>query len=185
MAYFTVAQFRARYPDLATTANVAKYPDATVEEYRELAEQAIEDAAGVAFEPRTTTRTLYLNDFEDLLLLQPKLRTITAVTINDEVLTDLSALRIDESTVAGRRWRGQITIAYTHGYDEPPLRVKHAAMILTRQWMIHGPIDERRTQLPTEFGGAINLATPGVQGSIFGLPEVDMVVQLYRLPAFF
>ena len=177
MAYFTVSEFRARYSDLTVADG---YPDTTVEEYRVIAEEAFEDAAGVAFEPRTTTRTLYLDDFNDRLFLHPRLRTVTAVLIDGTALTDLTGLRISESTLAGYRWRGQIVVTYTHGFDAPPARVKQAVMILAKTWMVQGPIDDRATQLGTE-DGPINLATPGILGSTFGIPEVDQTLRQYGM----
>jgi hypothetical protein len=54
-AYFTVAEIRAEYPELADTT---KYPDAKIDTVRERAEHAFEDAAGIAFIPRDTTETL-------------------------------------------------------------------------------------------------------------------------------
>jgi hypothetical protein len=78
---------------------------------------------------------------------------------------------------------GQVSITYQHGHAEPPLRVKQAAMILTREWLISGPVTDRQTQLPTEAGGAVNLAVPGGRFGTFGVPEVDATVAQYSREA--
>ena len=66
---------------------------------------------------------------------------------------------------------GDLTIDYEHG--QPVADVRRICLILARYRLLHGPLDQRATQAPVEGGGTINLATPGIQGSRFGIPEVD------------
>jgi hypothetical protein len=180
MAYFTVQEFRARFPELIE----GKYPDDTVDEYRQLAEAAFEDAAGVAFEPRTATVTTYLASGQAALTLGPKVRTVTAAA-NDGV--DLTSDELADVAVVGTGvvltnsragWTGDVSLTYTWGYDQPPLRVKQAVMMLAKTWMVVGPVDERATQIST-VDGPINLSTPGVLGANFGIPEVDATLSQY------
>ena len=66
---------------------------------------------------------------------------------------------------------GDLTIGYEHG--QPVADCRRICLILARQRLLHGPLDQRATQAPVEGGGSINLATPGLLGSRFGIPEVD------------
>lgn len=171
MPYFTVAEFRARYPKLP----VAEYPDANVERFRDIAESAFEDAAGIAFVPRAATETLY-HTRGSIARLRYPLNSITAVNVDGRewAASEVAALRIDPLGFVheSRRWHGRVTVAYTYGYAQPPGRVVQAVMILTKVWMVSGPVDERATQLATE-DGPIMLSTPGLRGVMFGIPEVD------------
>jgi hypothetical protein len=177
--YFTVEEFRARYPDL----DDPPWTDAKIETSRELAEQAFEDAAGRAFVPRTATDRLGIKARLDgsRRLARRDVRELTSATNVDGDAVDVDgALLTDGWLRVTTGWpTGVVTVTYTYGLDEPPLRVKQAVMVLARYWMLKGPIDDRNTQLAIEGGGAINLATPGVFGSLFGLPEVDVCVQIY------
>jgi hypothetical protein len=54
-------------------------------------------------------------------------------------------------------------------------------MLLTKVWLIKGPLDDRLTSLSTD-DGTFTLLTPGVRGSVFGIPEVDATLAQYRVP---
>jgi hypothetical protein len=53
-------------------------------------------------------------------------------------------------------------------------------MILTRAWLVSGPVDDRATQIAGD-GITIPLSTPGFRGSTTGIPEVDAVIDQYRM----
>jgi hypothetical protein len=75
-----------------------------------------------------------------------------------------------------------VVVGYEYGADEPPERVKRAVLLLAKNWLVNGPIDDRATAIPAgEAGGVITLATPGIRGANFGIPEVDAVVEQYRI----
>jgi hypothetical protein len=78
--------------------------------------------------------------------------------------------RRDPTDVHGGLY-GDLTIGYEHG--QPVADCRRVALILARYRLMHGPLDQRATQMSVEGGGTINLATPGIQGSRFGIPEVD------------
>ena len=69
-----------------------------------------------------------------------------------------------------------LTVTYTHGYETPPARIRRAAMIATRIWTTRGPVDDRATQIAAD-GATVNLATPGLAGSVTGIPEVDAAIR--------
>lgn len=180
--YFTVAEFRAAYPTL--TAD--KYPDDKVEQTRLLAEEAFEDACDVAFVPRTAVDTVDA-DGAYIDLPHRRVRSISsAVSALDDAAIDVTGARVAGTAAAFNPagWGygySQITVTYIHGHATPPRRVKQAVMILTRQWLIDGPISRRETQqVMAETGAVTNLSTPGLFGAEFGLPEVDQCVRRYR-----
>lgn len=177
--YFTIAELRARYTELADTA---AYTDADVDATAAVAEQAIEDACNVAFVERTATDVVSTQTtYGARKLLHTPVRGITSARDADGNTIVVTGATIDGRWVTlPNGWPdGQVTITYTHGQDAPPLRVKQAAMILTREWLISGPVTDRQTQLPTEGGGAVNLALPGGRFGTFGIPEVDATVAQY------
>lgn len=172
--YFSVAEFRARYPDVT----VARASDAEVERVRSLVEVAIERVTGVAFVPRVETKTIYPRQRRPRLgELRPFMRDVTSLN-QEGVELDTTYWWRGEQV-----WHTPVTITYEYGMDAPPQDVKEAAMMLTNDWVISGPVSERATQLTDGAGGVVNLATPGVRGAHFGLPFVDDVVNSYTIPS--
>lgn len=177
--YFTLAELRAFSVDLA---DPVRYPDAALNDMRPIVEQSLEDACGVAFVPRTSTRQAIAAG----ALLDPgvrRVRSVTSVTDYLGATVDLTDTWVqgDYLTRATQWPKRVLTVVVQHGYDAPPLRVKGAAMLLAKNWLIKGPLDDRTTSLSTE-DGTFALATPGLRGSEFGLSEVDRVVVRYRDP---
>jgi hypothetical protein len=186
--YFTVAEFRARYPDITSSVKT----DQEIEDARALAEEAFEHACEVAFVPRTVTGEKVSGIGSGSLVLQwPRIRSVTAVSVDGTAFTSdqLALLQFGAGSVVSYGWRtpgwfcrgiGNVTVSYEHGYDSPPLRVKQAVMMLTREWLVQGPVSDRAIQeISPGDGGTINLLTPGLRGSVFGLPEVDVTVAQY------
>jgi len=75
---------------------------------------------------------------------------------------------------------GNVTVAYEHGWTSPPLRIKRAALLLAKQWVLNSPIDDRATSVSNDDGTFV-LATPGLRGSVFGIPEVDAALESYSM----
>lgn len=181
--YFTAAELRAL--DTALT-NTDKHPDAELEQVRDLVEQSIEDACHVAFVTRR--RMVTVSGDGGRILVSPVTlpRAVTAAASLDESL-DIAAVRVVDGVALYRpagwpRGHANLTLTIEHGHDVPPLRVKSAALILAHTWLLKGPVSDRATQVPATADGvgALNLATPGLLGSRFGVPEVDQVVREYR-----
>jgi hypothetical protein len=183
--YFTSAELRARYPEVANTTS---YPEATITARRQEVEERLERLCDVAFTPRTATAELVSGDGGTRL--EVKHTTPRAITSASDAGTtvDLTGVLVADGTFylpAG--WNvgvSNLTVTYTHGYDSPPPAVKEAAMLWVRELLVKGPVTDRATQIPTEDGGVINLATPGLFGSTTGIPAVDEVISEYRLQAF-
>lgn len=180
--YFTAAEFRDRYDDQDLGATVT---DDEIAEARDVAEQILEDACGVAFVPRTTTETLYPNVATTALRVSRReLRDVTSAIDEDGDAIDLTDHRLNGAWVhLDQGWAttisSPVTVTYVHGMDAPPARVKRAAMILARNHLVEDLVTDRRMSEFTDVG-VVRLATPGVAGSITGIPEVDATIHLYR-----
>lgn len=177
IGFITVEQLRSRYPELT----VAKYPDPLVVEAIDLATEAFEHAADVAFSPRTSTLTLYSADPRSLSIPIARVTGVTAASSTAGVL-DVSTTRVVAGSYLTGYWPvgENVTVTVTHGYTVTPLEVVWAVQIMARSRLVRGPVDDRATQLPGPDGGVINLATPGLFGSEFALVEVDRVLKQYR-----
>jgi len=175
--YFTLDELRLEQDVPAT------YPDSAVTPNRDLAEQIIENGCGVAFLPRRRVETGVADEAGRVHLEAPLGREVELITDQAGSTWDPAALTdvaIGASTVLGLRWTPGtlVTVTYTHGYESPPARIRRAAMIATKVWTLRGPVDDRATQVAVE-GATVNLATPGVLGSITGIPEVDAAIDAY------
>lgn len=176
---FTLAEARA-------DSDLIALPIADLILGRTLAETALEDACGRAFVPRYARETLTPGAYR-LALARQALRLVRSASIGGTDLTEaqLADLRLDGRSVYYSGGWGfgvrDVVIEYEHGEDYPPPRVSRACLLLAKNWIIDGPIDERATALSAgDAGGTINLLTPGTRGSTFGIPEVDEVVNRYR-----
>lgn len=177
---FSLAELRA----MSGLEDTVKYPTAALATARTLAESALEDACGVAFVPRYHRATIRYTS-GDLALQHPMVRSVRAVTSEGTVWTQdqLDELVIENSSFiyGPSGWtttRGGLTVAYEHGYDQPPPRVSRAAKTLARHYLIESPIDSRWTSISSE-DGTFSVVTAGERGNLFDLPEVNAVVQEY------
>lgn len=178
--YFTAAELGAR--DGALEAKAV----GELEELRVLAEDSIEHAARVAFVPRVHTAVFSGRGVFELYAAHHRVRRIVTA------LVDGAVLDIAQARVVGdlRLWRpggwpagrANLLVTYEHGHDVPPPRIKQAALTLAKVWGLRGPVDARATQIETGDGSTINLATPGILGAQFGIPEVDQAVRAYGEP---
>jgi hypothetical protein len=182
-SYPTVAELRARFPNPLTDAT--KYPDATVQEAIDLAVESFEHAADVAFAPRTETLTLTSSQAGQLIIPRNKVTTVTSITGSTSGTITVDGQLIGGTVFANANgWdtTETLTVEVTHGYADTPLEVKWAVGILARKRLLRGDLDDRATQL-VDNGGVVNLATPGLFGSEFGIPEVDAVLRRYQYVA--
>jgi hypothetical protein len=177
---FTVADLRARYPEITTD----RYSDEQVQDAIDTATQAFERAADVAFTPRTETLTLTSGDARMVVLPRARVTSVTSVSGSTTGTVDTTGSQIIGGSIylSTAPWltTETLTVAVTHGYAEAPLQVVQAVKLLARQWLIDGPVDKRATQIPSADGGVLNLSTPGMFGAVFGIPAVDAALKQYR-----
>jgi hypothetical protein len=170
--------------------NAASYSTDALANARVYAEQELEQACGVAFVPRYTRESVRPTRSGDIML-RPRVRALRAVTRAGAVLVDAATLTWDPigtlSLAAGlvpaaTAGTTAIDVAYEHGYDQPPAAVSQAALIVAKDYLVRGPMDDRAIQRATDEG-PVFIATPGFQGKRFGIPTVDAVVGAYGMPA--
>jgi hypothetical protein len=180
---FTIDQARATSP----LGNTTQYPTQAIVDARTLAETTLEDLCGVAFVPRYA-RERVAGTGTNQLLLRPRVSAVRSVTIDgtDYTQSQLDALVTDGNGVVyspNDRWTagyGNVTLTYEHGYDRVPPRVSQACLLLAKNWLVKGPLDDRMTSMSTD-DGTFSLLTPGIRGSYVGIPEVDAVINEFSL----
>lgn len=180
---FTIAEARAITP----LNNTTTYPTALITTMRTRVEQALEDACGVAFVPRYRRELVSGIGTTRAVLSMPRVTAIRSTTL-DGTSIGATALATLIPNLGGvvyypTGWTagyGNYSIAYEHGHEYPPERVRGAALLLAKEWLVQGPVDARTTTMTNEDGTYI-LSTPGMRGAVFGLPEVDSAVMEYSM----
>ncbi len=183
---FTVAQAKA-IPGLTTQSS------ANIVEARTMVETALEDACARAFVPRYSFETFDGSGSSGLLLSWPDLRVVRSVTVAGVAYTsaELALVAMRPTGLLhnnGSYWTagsGTITVGYEHGMPYARPEITRAALILTKSWLggQNRPIDDRAITFNATEGGTYSLAVPGRNGSVFGHPDVDSVVQRWSLVA--
>lgn len=181
MAYFTTAEARKVKP----LDNTTTYPDADIDAMRITVEEALEHACGVAFEPRTVTERFDGTGTTDLLA-RPRPTAVSSATVDGEAIDASSLLTYRDGRIYhSGKWtagRGNVSITYTHGYATVPGRVKRAAILLTKRFLVDSPLSDRTTQITNEDGTEV-LITAGVRGAVTDVPEVNAVIAQYKVGA--
>lgn len=179
-AYFTIAELRAAYPELA---NAEKYTDAKLEAARVFAEQWFETAAHVAYVPRSATETLQGSGSRNLFLSTwAAVRPVTAASIDGTALTaeELAELVTRPYGVVERAllWPAgsSIVVTYQHGYDAPEDLVVAAVMMLAVEHAKPSAIPARATSLSTDLG-SYRISQADATGKT-GIPDVDAIIGL-------
>jgi hypothetical protein len=164
---------------------------------RTSAEEFLEDQAHRSYVPRYRREQHRLAAGDETILLErPDLTSVRSLSVDGTALTtdQLDALDLDTAGIIDlacnalalsgdpldlwRRHRPRhVEVAYEYGLPSPTVIAQRAALVLARHWLINGPLDARAIGVPVEGGGVVPLLTPGVRGSITGLPEVDVFLQ--------
>jgi hypothetical protein len=177
---FGVAELQARL-------TAGQFTTAQVVEMRTTVEMEIESACGCAFAPRYALETLNGNGGTSIML-RPLVTSVRTATVTGTAFTvaDLAALTISTtgSVYSPRAWTcgtGNVLIGYEHGFQDTPAGIRQAALILAKTWLTgqRSPIDDRALTFSSNDGGSYSLAVPGRNGSHFGVPEVDAVIDRY------
>lgn len=162
--------------------DTVKYTTSRIVTARTVAEGRLESRCGVAFVPR------YAREFFDGtggrgLMLPPRTTAIRSVKVDGVAVTDISGIRLARTGRASwasgwARGDSNYEIVYEHGFDDGATRMEAGihALTLAKHHLVHGPIDDRATNVVTE-DASFALATPGMRGSSFGLPDVDAFVK--------
>ena len=117
------------------------------------------------------------------------LRSITQTTLDSEGDTTITTIDLAYARLnapagevlyrdpLGAGLYGDVVVGFEYGHPEPDVR--RVALILARYRLLNGPLDSRATSMAVD-GGTIQLLTPGVAGSVFGIPEVDAFIQRHN-----
>lgn len=174
-----LSEITAKLPAGVSSANAATA--------RVWAETSIEDACGVAFRPRYARDRLVSDGGRDIMLTRTRCQRVLAASQQGTAISDdaLGVLDLSSSgllTGTGRWLCGRVEVAYVHGYELAPDRVRQAVIKLARFFMIDRPSDlnDRATSISTDDGTTYSLVTPGVGGAEFSIPEVNQVVDQYQ-----
>lgn len=172
----------------------ATYSAAEIATARLFAETELERECGeYGFVPRYSYETVNGDNGDTIRLTGWPIRTIRSVISTDTngaqttyTASQITGLRFQGGVVSNitSGWTagyGNFTVGYEYGSDYPPSGASEAALILAKSRIVRGPVDDRATQQPSEYG-PINLATPGMFGSRYGLPAVDAFIRANKIP---
>jgi hypothetical protein len=183
---FSISDARA----IAPLNNAVTYSTESIADMRTTVETAIENACGVAFVPRYTHETVSGNGSREIML-RPVPRVIRSVTADGSAFSagDLALISMGitgSMYSSGQSWAAgtnNVVVGYEHGYGVVPPEVKRAALILAKMWLVgqRSPIDDRAATFNATEGGTYSLVVPGRNGSYFGQPDVDAVIDRYSL----
>ena len=143
-----------------------------IKDFRDVAEVRIEDACGVAFTEREAVENATgVDGFA--LLSRPRVIEVDKV---DNVAVGTGPYPDGRIPLEV----GEHSVLYHHGWEETPLPIKRAVLLLTRHYLTIDPtdFDERATSKANEVA-SWSLVTPGVRGAIFPIPEVNQIVSDY------
>jgi hypothetical protein len=177
---FNTSELRA----LSALSDTVKYPAVDLAAARTMAESALEDVCGVAFVPRYARVTL--DGGADDVLLRPRPRSVTAVSVGGVAIADLTTLGLyrDGRLYNPAGWtagRLNVVVKYVHGHAYPPPRVGRAALLLAKRYLVDTPVSDRATSLINPDGTTQWMVTAGVRGALFDIPECNAVVDHYGL----
>ena len=164
----TVAEVEAFVADVG----LLDLDEARIVADRDVATARLEDACGVAF---TEREAVEIATGEDGFALLSRPRVI-------EILKVDNVAAVSGPYLDGRipLEDGEHSVLYRHGWEDTPLPIKRAVLLLTRHYLTIDPtdFDERATSKANEVA-SWTLVTPGVRGAIFPIPEVNQIVSDY------
>jgi hypothetical protein len=182
---FTEAQARAF--DLSALSDASTYSDADIALARDRITDAFESICEISFVPRYAREQLPGTGTPILYVSKPKVSEVlsatiggTAQTVSDIVVLPGRGLHhtTTDWTAATRADPLNCVVAYEHGYTKPPGEITRAALIVLREQVVASDIPLRALGYSTEIGN-VQLATAGMRGAWFGLPEVDAVLSRF------
>ncbi len=183
--YFSLSQGRATDPALA---DMTKFPTARLRERRDQVEAECERLTGQAWVPRFRRATLTSTGRTALVLPDPMIRAVRAVTLNGSAMSpgQLAGVGFNEigllylssgwtpSTLGGT---GNVVVEYEHGHDRPDPDLVEAARLRFKSLCLEGRSNlpdraERQVQVDAN-GGTVVYGSPNAEKT--GLPAVDAV----------
>ncbi len=183
--YFSLSEGRETDPVLADTV---KFPTARLRERRDQVEAECERLTGQAWVPRFRRATLTGTGRTALVLPDPEIRAIRAVTLNGSVMTSgqLAGVGFNASGLLylSSGWTpstlgaiGNVVVEYEHGHDRPDPDLVEAARLRFKSLCLEGRSNlpdraERQVQVDAN-GGTVVYGSPNAEKT--GIPAVDAV----------
>ena len=179
----TAAALRGRVAVLAD----GRFTDTELNDYIAEFEGLVENYRGVAFTPREATETVDLPDggATRIILDQPRVRSITSVTVDGDVaaadtyrLDDQGAVVVDGTATV---FTGtSLTVVYQHGYDSPSPALLRACREYVRSVALADRSNVGRDVIRQSAGEmTTQYSTPDPdRGRPTGFLEVDRLINL-------
>lgn len=192
--YFSIAELRNYDKALE---NVTRFPIEDLINARTFVESEFEDICDRAFVPRFHRETGVEVDPDtgQLWLEKPEITSVLSVSTDGtdqsewissgyfkkdkyspSVLhTSSSALSVVTAI--------DVTMEYEYGMKQAPVLIKQKALKRAKTLLLgqNSTIDERALTMSLPDIGTVNLATPGVRGSETGVPDIDVVLNRYKI----
>ena len=198
---FLFTEPEARAFDGGTLKEVTAFPSAAILQARDAITEAFEDILGYRLGLQFVreirdgdgTDTIYLRETKHVWSLRAaSIRTTgsstwTALTSGQLALTFVGGNgRVTRED--GNVWtagKDNIRLSYEAGATPIPRELKRAALLVAAQ-QLPAYNGSRRTTTMSNEDGTFILATPGIRGSYFGIPEADEVLHRLsrKLPVF-
>jgi hypothetical protein len=188
---FTEAEARAFTVTGAQTplSSSTTYPDATICEARDRITDLFEQYCGVSFIPRSYHlevggsggRTLDIPHHRAIEVLNCTIGGVAQTAAQILPLRNQRQLHHTANTFSSPSDADpqNVHVTYEHGYTEPPLDIKRAALILLLREVVPSDMPDRAVSISTQ-DGTFRLATPG-ENTPTGIPNVDEVLNRYRM----
>lgn len=161
---------------------------------RDLASYALERACNRGFTTHYAREIVQPSTTSYLPLRGRVIRSAQSVTVGETALTDDEIASVFAHRAGylyrSAAWRGSsnVTVEYLHGEQVADPNVARAICLIAAEILYADALDgegsaipDRATSISSE-AGTFSLITPGVGSAAFGLPEVNAVVQRWRIP---
>lgn len=186
-------------------ADTTKYPTDALRVVRDAVEEVIEGAraAQVAFVPRGArvkvdgsspdlsrayNPILYGGDYRGLKVPDFEVSEIYSVTVNGISFSsqDIAAIQVADNYLwrpAGSAYpawsfgHNNIELHYVHGFARTPKRIRQAALMLAREYLVKSDIPGRATA--TSIGDQLFRLSIAGRDGVTGLPEVDAAIDQF------
>lgn len=187
--YFALAELRELEPIDSTTT----YTAAQLAEARDLASYALEDACNDwTWTERFRSHRFDGDGTRTVVLPYVGIRSIRSATI-DGTAVDTTTLQLRPGGMLRREsavWtrEDEVVVNFTHyGVVSPDPDVSRAARLIAREVLFADALDgagsgipDRATSINSE-SGTFSLVTAGIGGAAFDLPELNAIVDRYRV----
>lgn len=182
---FTIPQMRAF--DNGALSSEDRYTDAAIAAFRDVVAESFEDVAGIAPGARYRREVLDGGGHSDAWLSKVTCIRVLGIETREHGSRSWTAFtsdELDDVTLKENGWLVRellgpwplgyqnVRVEYEYGWQPIPEEIRQAAMWLTRDRLAGTDIPRNAIGQTSELG-TFTLATPGMRGSWYGLPQVD------------